>query len=43
MAKKIHKLSLKEKFDLWLALNGLTYADLLWLAFAVGIMIWLIL
>ena len=36
------KLNLKEKFELWMAIHGLTYADFLWLAFGLGILIWCI-
>lgn len=36
-------LNIKEKFELWMVINGLEYVDFLWLAFCVGILIWLVL
>ena len=43
MDKKVRKLNIKEKFELWMAINGLEYADFLWLAFGIGVLIWLVL
>lgn len=37
------KLTLKEEFELWMAINGLEYKDLIWLALGVGVFIWLVL
>lgn len=37
------KLTLKERFELWMALYGLTYADFIWLALGIGVLIWLVL